>query len=339
MTKTLMHDGIDPTGGYGDSHKIPKPADPFRPVPQRSQFLSGQRESGKKPNIRCPDDETLYNINRRNPTTGGPAISNAEDAISSPSSLQDSPPDSSLHNPGRDPVVPINIPALIADKQSSWLYVYKDHAPFPALVEWPDVVQDHCYLAGLWRADLWFGLSWLAASRGLRTLPYRAPSWSWASLDGAVLWPRTNMLWYLREEDSLANTEYLELLEARTNVLGSSAFGHVRSGRIVVWGSMVDIPFFDEPYEQGYRNVAWSKWEGIYFSQPISSLHRDEMRGISPFSRCVVLDQETKLIVERVTTPPSGEVYRRVGVWIRDAHNKHIWDMAEDAPKQVITLI
>jgi hypothetical protein len=70
-----------------------------------------------------------------------------------------------------------------------------------------------------------------------------------------------------------------------------------------------------------------------------SSLHRDEMRGISPFSRCVVLDQETKLIVERVTTPPSGEVYRRVGVWIRDAHNKHIWDMAENAPKQVITLI
>jgi hypothetical protein len=87
MTKTLWESPYPPVGSIPSCMT----ADPFRPVPQRSRFLSGQRESGKKPNIRCPDDETLYNINRRNPTTGGPAISNAEDAISSPSSLQDSP--------------------------------------------------------------------------------------------------------------------------------------------------------------------------------------------------------------------------------------------------------
>jgi hypothetical protein len=39
--------------------------------------------------------------------------------------------------------------------QTTKLYVYKD-TPFPANVEWPEIVEDNYYLAGLWVGLSWF---------------------------------------------------------------------------------------------------------------------------------------------------------------------------------------
>lgn len=46
------------------------------------------------------------------------------------------------------------------------------------------------YLAGLWRATLLFGLLWHEGWEGHLRRPdgYRAPSWSWAAIDGAISW-------------------------------------------------------------------------------------------------------------------------------------------------------
>ncbi|KAE9373586.1 HET-domain-containing protein [Stipitochalara longipes BDJ] len=48
------------------------------------------------------------------------------------------------------------------------------------------------YLAGLWRKDLEIQLRWevLNPDRGNRPAEYRAPSWSWASIDGTVRIPK-----------------------------------------------------------------------------------------------------------------------------------------------------
>lgn len=51
------------------------------------------------------------------------------------------------------------------------------------------------YLAGLWESDLAFGMSWSTTHvpgkiSHTRPMKYRAPSWSWASLDGEVGWVR-----------------------------------------------------------------------------------------------------------------------------------------------------
>lgn len=43
------------------------------------------------------------------------------------------------------------------------------------------------YLAGLWRCDIVGGLWWVRKIGGGPVPDYRAPSWSWASVDGAVL--------------------------------------------------------------------------------------------------------------------------------------------------------
>jgi len=45
------------------------------------------------------------------------------------------------------------------------------------------------YLAGLWRLDLEWGLSWRRRGSVSRPTRYRAPSFSWASLDCPVEWP------------------------------------------------------------------------------------------------------------------------------------------------------
>jgi len=47
------------------------------------------------------------------------------------------------------------------------------------------------YVAGLWKDDLYRGIMWAPVwvSEIKRTETYRAPSWSWSSIDGRVYWP------------------------------------------------------------------------------------------------------------------------------------------------------
>lgn len=78
------------------------------------------------------------------------------------------------------------------------------------------------YLAGLWRKDLERQLLWRAAGLGLatRSREYRAPSWSWASIDGAVL-----STWQLGESQSLVQT-----LDAHVILKGTDSFCNISSG-------------------------------------------------------------------------------------------------------------
>jgi hypothetical protein len=47
------------------------------------------------------------------------------------------------------------------------------------------VVRDE-YVAGMWRKDLVYQLLWYTNGRAIRASAYRAPSWSWASIDGDI---------------------------------------------------------------------------------------------------------------------------------------------------------
>ena len=48
---------------------------------------------------------------------------------------------------------------------------------------------DDEYAAGLWKGDLHLALLWHTQGEVSRPSEYRAPSWSWASVDGAVAYP------------------------------------------------------------------------------------------------------------------------------------------------------
>jgi hypothetical protein len=75
---------------------------------------------------------------------------------------------------------------------------------------WPE--KKHRYWFGLWEEDLRTALCWIVSGDKKRSLSYRAPSWSWASIDGIIHTPSTvkgfpSKTWFLSESDCNVHTE------------------------------------------------------------------------------------------------------------------------------------
>ena len=110
---------------------------------------------------------------------------------------------------------------------------------------------DNGYLAGLWREDLAQLLLWsLDPQIAPRPLPpqYRAPSWSWASLDGQVLMPISRS----------SKPPSLRVLEASTKPSGLDPLGAVQSGHLKVSGLMLKIDYVLD-YNHFDRFVAYRR--------------------------------------------------------------------------------
>ncbi|KLU80985.1 hypothetical protein MAPG_00081 [Magnaporthiopsis poae ATCC 64411] len=97
----------------------------------------------------------------------------------------------------------------------------------------------YTYCAGLWREDIITGLCWrrdrsddpceAAAPRAAPASNYVAPSWSWASVSGAVQPPRASLRFaYPTPLDSVA------VLNCEVEVIGKNPFGRVGSGRLTL---------------------------------------------------------------------------------------------------------
>lgn len=93
------------------------------------------------------------------------------------------------------------------------------------------------YLAGLWEAKLREGLIWYMVVPGHRRRPpetYRAPSWSWASLDGKIdfepVWSR-----------SRSSTPLITEIYGETTLVGTSETGEVSGGSVTLRAPMMHI--------------------------------------------------------------------------------------------------
>ncbi len=86
------------------------------------------------------------------------------------------------------------------------------------------------YLAGLWRKDLIRGLLWFNLRNFWQcSLPaeYRAPSWSWASVDCSIL------------HNDMANERvYAEIIEEGCKLKGPELTGEVADGWITISGPL-----------------------------------------------------------------------------------------------------
>jgi len=81
------------------------------------------------------------------------------------------------------------------------------------------------YLAGLWRGRIEEQLCWRRRGSKPTLRPtWRAPSWSWASVDGRVSWYPT--------QERVLETKYAHLLDASMIKYGHDPFGQVTSGVI-----------------------------------------------------------------------------------------------------------
>ncbi|KAF7935027.1 uncharacterized protein EAE98_003072 [Botrytis deweyae] len=81
------------------------------------------------------------------------------------------------------------------------------------------------YLAGMWRKNIEEQLCWvLMGSKASQRPLWRAPSWSWTSIDGPVEWPQLH-------GDRL-DTRYAHVVDAGTTPYGHNPFGQVIDGFI-----------------------------------------------------------------------------------------------------------
>ncbi|KAH7371835.1 heterokaryon incompatibility protein-domain-containing protein [Cadophora sp. MPI-SDFR-AT-0126] len=98
------------------------------------------------------------------------------------------------------------------------------------------------YLAGLWRGNLVMSLCWSrdyvsANEEAPLFLPgeYVAPSWSWASVHGAISFVDRN------EEPEEAFVEDVTIVDVACDVKGLNRFGEVSSGLLVLRGKVVEM--------------------------------------------------------------------------------------------------
>lgn len=81
------------------------------------------------------------------------------------------------------------------------------------------------YLAGMWRDQLTKQLGWMSVGESTRPA-WRAPSWSWTSIDGPIN--------YLKVQDAEGQMEndYVEVVDVSTSIAGPDLFGAVDAGQL-----------------------------------------------------------------------------------------------------------
>ncbi|KAF7939244.1 uncharacterized protein EAE97_007324 [Botrytis byssoidea] len=81
------------------------------------------------------------------------------------------------------------------------------------------------YLAGIWRRKIEEQLCWgLARSKASKRPLWRAPSWSWASIDGQVTWPTSSPMFL--------DARHAHVVDANTTLYSYDPFGQVIDGFI-----------------------------------------------------------------------------------------------------------
>jgi len=93
------------------------------------------------------------------------------------------------------------------------------------------------YLAGLWRQDIWHDLQWdvdiLFADKDAewrRPVTYRAPSWSWASIEGPIYMDLHPSELEKAHGDVSPPADDVRLLDAKIYTVGHNPYGELRGG-------------------------------------------------------------------------------------------------------------
>lgn len=89
------------------------------------------------------------------------------------------------------------------------------------------------YVAGLWREFLVDELAWLPLEPCTATSEYRAPSWSWASVDGSVGTPFN------------AIERIASILDVKVEIAGENPYGRVRSGWVKIEAPLLPLVLAD----------------------------------------------------------------------------------------------
>jgi len=123
------------------------------------------------------------------------------------------------------------------------------------------------YLAGLWQDNLVHDLFWQSSDTATKSPEYRAPSWSWASLDGRILWPSWRFCL-----NCTGCKLYCTVLDVGTSQAGMNPYGAVKDGFLKVRGRLeeMDVVMINE-------NRSRRRWRLVYNGKGIGSAKMDRI--------------------------------------------------------------
>ncbi|KAK1573875.1 heterokaryon incompatibility protein [Colletotrichum navitas] len=158
--------------------------------------------------------------------------------------------------------------------------ITKSHDRLPALSGLAKAMEEctgQKYVAGLWKFHLGYGLLWRRSEQWLRKPGdgYRAPSWSWASLEGRVFMPEiATMVPYGNEMEIM-----IDIVDVHTTPLGLDPRGMLRSGYIKLKGKLKVADSRVDPATPGH------KWFAKYQNGLAVDFlnYNDEMVGVAYF--------------------------------------------------------
>ncbi|KAF5575829.1 hypothetical protein FPCIR_12968 [Fusarium pseudocircinatum] len=157
------------------------------------------------------------------------------------------------------------------------------------------------YVVGLWRSKLLEGLVWQSL-RCKRVSEYRAPSWSWASMDGIPgLGVRSPY------------EEIAKVLDVKVELKGTNIYGEVTSGKISIQAPMerlyLDVKDWD-PTKPGFK---------YHINPPIRTAH-DETH--SRFDFDFTADDAPKEALKIVESLKGKELYALILLKVNDRHGE-----------------
>ena len=174
------------------------------------------------------------------------------------------------------------------------------------------------YVAGLWERDLMVGLLWHASyserPRLQRPTAYRAPSWSWAALDGGISFD-SEVNYKHRRILGYSATFALSDLNIAVELTGSDPFGMVASGTMTVSGRLkqVEYQIVSESPEHYYSPMP-SMHDLLYSDgENIGTAHFDEA-GIHGPLYCLEVCTSHKDNDERTTSRQFALILKSTGV-------------------------
>lgn len=158
--------------------------------------------------------------------------------------------------------------------------------------------QSLTYLGGLWKGDFLHGLVWRSIYPASFQISYRAPSWSWAAVEGGKL---------VYDMYALRNDEFCtEVLDVQVTVPGLNPFGKVTSGKLTLLGPVAPVP--SQIYGDESDIGAWEwKWPLLAW---------DTVSAPPLRSFCLRLQKRCCLILAAVEEAWRSRVYRRVGMLV-----------------------
>lgn len=181
------------------------------------------------------------------------------------------------------------------------------------------------YLAGLWRKDLVNGLLWCAsrkdAPRLTRPPSWRAPSWSWAALDGSITFGYGPLMGTTRHN-------CIDILEASVEISGQNPYGMVSNGHITLSGRVVQIGYEIRTESMDYFISNAPSMQDLLYDQGRECGHArfDEadftgvLYGLEVFSDLSDFDSESHAHVILLKAAAKENVYHRVGTGSVDGH-------------------